>query len=71
LAKLSETVRGVAAYLDPIALAWARVTKAALHGIAGTLEAGPLTLPGLRVPFPAVPAPTVPSTPVVPVVPGS
>jgi hypothetical protein len=55
--KLSETVRGVAAHLDPIALAWARMTRAMLHGIAGTLEAGPLTVPGPKVPPPAPPEP--------------
>jgi hypothetical protein len=54
--KLSDTVRRVAEHLDPIALAWARMTRAMLHGIAGTLEA-PLTIPGLKVRPPAPPEP--------------
>lgn len=66
MAKLSETVRGIAEYLDPIALVWARVTKAALHGIAGTLEAGPFTIPGPKITPPVLSAPTVPSNTVAP-----
>jgi hypothetical protein len=55
--KLSETVRGMAEHVDPVALAWAKLTRAMLHGIAGTLEASPLTIPGLKVPPPAPPEP--------------
>jgi hypothetical protein len=50
--KLSETFRGMADYVQPIALAWAKMTRAALHAIASTLEASPVTIPGLRVPPP-------------------
>jgi hypothetical protein len=57
--KLSDTCRGAAEHLDPIALAWARMTRAMLHGIAGTLEASPFTIPGLKVPPPPVPEPAV------------
>jgi hypothetical protein len=53
--KLSDTLRGAAEHLDPVALAWAKMTRAALHGIAGTLEASPITLPGPKVPPPASP----------------
>lgn len=53
--KLSDTFRGVAEHLDPIALAWAKMTRAMLHGIAGTLEAGPLTIPGPKISPPAPP----------------
>jgi hypothetical protein len=49
MGKLSETVRGLAELVDPVAQAWAKVTRAMLHGIAGVLEAGPLTIPGPKI----------------------
>lgn len=63
MGKLSETIRGLADHLDHFAttgigietaaLTFTKMLKAMLDGIAGTLEASPITIPGPKIPPPS------------------
>lgn len=62
MGKLSETFRGLAGHLDhyagtavgieQTALKWTQMFSGILHGFAGLLEAGPVTIPGPTIPAP-------------------
>ncbi len=62
MGKLSDTFRGISAHLDHFAttgisiettaLTFTKMLKAMLDGIAGTLEASPITIPGPMIPAP-------------------
>jgi hypothetical protein len=61
--KLSDTLRGLSSHLDHFAttginietaaLTFTKMLKAMLDGIAGTLEASPITIPGPTINPPA------------------
>lgn len=61
--KLSDTLKGLAGHVDhyastaisieQTALKWTQMLSGIFHGLAGLLEASPVTIPGPQIPPPA------------------